>query len=96
MDSFLILVAVIVGLAVLLAPIGVLNLSRKIRTSSARIDELERAAFEDKMASTEATDKTGADPNPWVAPEDRRAAISAQQDIVQTTPLDGANAQPAD
>ncbi|WP_439143030.1 DUF2339 domain-containing protein [Planktotalea sp.] len=62
-----ILIAILVGIAILLAPIGVLSLSRKVRELSARIDQLEQAA----SGSPENTniDKVG----PWVAPDIERA-----------------------
>ena len=43
MDGFLVLIAVLVGLAVLLAPIGVLVLSRRTRALAARVEQLEAA-----------------------------------------------------
>lgn len=67
MEGLLILIAFLVGIAILLAPIGVLSLSRKVRELSARIDQLEQAA----SGSPENTyiDKVG----PWVAPDMKRA-----------------------
>ncbi len=72
-----ILIAILVGIAILLAPIGVLSLSRKVRELSARIDQLEQAASGSPKNTN--IDKVG----PRLAPDMKRAlATQSSNDAV--------------
>lgn len=82
MDGILILLGVLVGLALLLAPIGVLILSSKLRNLTARVTELEAMAPKTELQAVLRPDV----PEDWVAPEVARARANAAPIATETQP----------
>ncbi len=80
LDGLLALIGILVGLAVLIAPIGVMVLLKKVRVLSERVERLERGVTQERSETPEASE------SPWVAPEVVRAAEeSADPDLIAAT-----------
>ncbi len=71
MEGFLIFIGAIVGIAILLAPIGVLLLSRKVRQLTERLERLETGQTAPEVSEPKAVVTVQED---WVPPEQKRQA----------------------
>lgn len=74
MEALLMLIGLVIGLAILIAPLGVISLSRKVRVLSDRLDRLERGLPAKADPAPEQSK------SPWVAPEVERAEQASAVD----------------
>lgn len=75
-EGLLILIAALVGLAILLAPIGVFVLSKKVRALTDRIAKLENAQGRAADSPAAVNSETAYAETPWVAPEKQRQRLA--------------------